>query len=61
VSDERWHRGSRFWTVTPWVVLLSAAITIWLKDPITFISVTTPWVTIAGGKSVASTWKGTGP
>ena len=53
-----WTRGSRFWKITPWIVLLSAVLAVYLKDPMPFISVTAPWITVAGGKSIMSTHKG---
>ena len=53
-----WTKGSRFWKITPWIVLLSAALSIYFDDPVSFISATAPWITVAGGKSFASTWKG---
>jgi len=58
---QRWHRESRFWRITPWVVVLSAALSVYLQDGSVFIAVTAPWITVAGGKSFASTWKGSGP
>ena len=56
-----WARNSRFWKVTPWVVLLSAALAIYFDDPTTFVAVTGPWITAAGGKSIVSTYRGTEP
>ena len=56
-----WVRNSRFWKVTPWVVLLSAALAIYFDDPVPFISITAPWITVAGGKSIVSTYRGTEP
>ncbi len=56
-----WVRNSRFWKFTPWVVLLSAALAIYFDDPVPFISITAPWITVAGGKSIVSTYRGTEP
>ena len=56
-----WARNSRFWKITPWVVLLSAALSILFDDPTAFIAVTSPWITVAGGKSIVSTYRGTEP
>ena len=56
-----WTRGSRFWRITPWVVLLSAVLAMFFDDPATFIAVTAPWITVAGGKSIMSTHRGTEP
>ncbi len=54
-----WTRNSRFWTVTPWVVLLSAALAIYFGESGVFTNVTMTWMALAGGKSVVSTYKGT--
>jgi hypothetical protein len=53
-----WTKNSRFWKVTPWVVVLSALLSIYFDDPTTFIAITAPWITVAGGKSMLSTHHG---
>ncbi len=50
-----WTNGSRFWKITPYVVVLSAAMSLYFDDPTAFIAVTSPWITVAGGKSFMST------
>ena len=56
-----WTRNSRFWRITPWVVLLSALLALYFDDPAAFIAVTSPWITVAGGKSMVSTYRGSEP
>jgi len=53
-----WTKNSRFWKVTPWIVLLSAGLAVYFNEPTTFIAVVTPWITLAGGKSIVSTYRG---
>lgn len=50
-----WTNGSRFWRITPYVVVLSAVLSLYFDDPTSFIAITAPWITVAGGKSMLST------
>ncbi len=56
-----WARNSRFWMISPWFVLLSAALAIYFDEPNTFIAITGPWMMVAGGKSIASTYRSSEP
>ena len=53
--SDNWTSGSRFWKITPYVVVLSAVLAMYFDDPTTFIAITAPWITVAGGKSMLST------
>ena len=55
-----WTKDSRFWKITPFVVLLSAGLAVYFGDHSVFTNITMVWVGLAGGKSVVGTYKGTG-
>lgn len=43
--------GSRFWTFTPWAVLLAAGLSMYHHDPSVFTGITLIWMGAAGAKS----------
>ena len=55
-----WTKNSRFWKITPWVVLLSAALAIYFDESGVFTNITMTWMALAGGKSVVNSYKGAG-
>ena len=46
-----WTKGSRFWTVGPWIVLLATAVSLYFGDPNPFTGVATVFLGGAGAKS----------
>ena len=56
-----WTRNSRFWRITPWVVLLSAVLAMYFKESSVFTGVTMVWMGLAGSKSIVSTYTGSEP
>lgn len=56
-----WARNSRFWKIAPWVVLLSAGLSVYFSDLSSFTTIATVFMTVAGGKSIVSTYTGTEP
>lgn len=44
-------KGSRFWTFTPPIVLLSAGLSVYSKDSSVFTSLALLWMGSAGAKS----------
>ncbi len=55
-----WTKGSRFYLISPYIVLLSAAMALKFDDITPFITVTTTWMGLAGTKSAIDTHKGNG-
>jgi len=51
MTDDRWHKGSRFWRIAPYVVVLSAVLAVYFDDPTPFVAVTTVVMGGAGAKS----------
>lgn len=49
--EDRWHKDSRFWRMVPWIIVLSFGLTVYLKDPITWVAV----IPILAGGAAAQT------
>ena len=56
----KWLKGSRFWSITPWFVVLAAFLAWHFEDPSVFVNVTVPWMAGAGAKTTVDTWKNPG-
>ena len=47
-----WTKGSRYWTIAPLFVVLSAFLAVHFKEPSVFVTLATTWMALAGGKSI---------
>lgn len=47
-----WHKGSRFWGMGYPTVLLSAALTVYLRDPLPFVTVAPLFFALAGAHNI---------
>lgn len=52
--------GSRFYTLSPFVLVASIVLAVYFDDSTTFITVATTWMALAGAKSGIGTLKGNG-
>ncbi len=56
----RLTKGSRFYTFSPFVLLMTFGLSLYLKDGAGWIAVATTWMALAGAKSAVGTHKGNG-
>lgn len=47
-----WTKGSRYYTVGPLFVLLSAGLAVHFGESSVFVTLATTWMALAGGKSI---------
>ena len=53
-------KGSRFYFYSPFVLLMTFGLALYLKDSTGWIAVATTWMALAGAKSAVGTHKGNG-
>ncbi len=53
-------KGSRFYTLSPFVLIAAFGLSWRFDDPSTFLTVATTWMALAGTKSAVGTLKGNG-
>ena len=56
----KWTKGSRFYQLSPIVLVATWVLCAYLKDSTGWITVTTTWMALAGAKSAVGSFKGTG-